>query len=251
MSSSQSLAIIGAGTFGLSTALAWRKAHASARITLIDIKPLHDPSPDQIIPASEDVGKIIRAAYASPVYASLGREALAIWRSQKPYVDFFHGGGWITANALAEGISISEGTRIGNARFEEAFPGSRLEERYVISEDTDPGWVEASRCLEAVRQVAVSQGVEYDTGEAVELLWEGEKCTGVKMRDEREIRAENILLATGAWTPSFLSQCGVTANITCEVAGVTTVGIKLDEDQYRTYKDMPILAVPGEGECSL
>jgi sarcosine oxidase/L-pipecolate oxidase len=250
MSPSQSLAIIGSGTFGLSTALAWRKTHPSAPITLIDTKPLPNTptSPTQILPASEDIGKIIRAAYASPIYASLGREALAIWRTEKPYKDFFHASGWITANALAGGISISEGGRIGRGRFDEAFPDSRLEERYVISEDDDPGWVEASRCLEAVRKMALDQGVEYYSGEAVELLWDGKRCTGVKMRDGREIRAENVLMATGAWTPGFLRRCGVVADIQCEIAGVTTVGVELDEEQYGKYRDMPILAVPGEGE---
>jgi sarcosine oxidase / L-pipecolate oxidase len=261
MAESKSLAIIGSGTFGLSTALAWRKEYPAARISLIDVKaPLHphppslsqapSPSnPDQIIPASEDVAKIIRAAYTSPAYVRLARDALHAWRTKAPYADFFHASGWVVADALSGGRNMAStgGEEIGRERFAEAFPGSTLEDGYVISEDAEPGWVEASRCLEVVLQVALSQGIEYRTGEAVGLWWQGSRCTGVEMRDGEDVRAENVLLAMGPWTPSFLRKCGIPASIPCEVAGVTAVGVQLDEDEYRRYRDMPILIVTGAG----
>ena len=250
-----SLAILGAGTFGLSTALAWRKTHPSARISLIDVKPSPlartEVNANNIIPASEDVGKIIRAAYASPEYAQLASDALEIWHSESPYRDYFHQSGGVVANELTEEeISITEGNPIGRERYEEVFPASSLDDGYVITEDTKPGWVEASRCLEAVLRVAMDQGIEYISGEAVGLLWQESRCTGIKMRDGKEISAENVVLAMGPWTPGFLQKCGIAASIPCEVAGVTAVSVKLDENEYRIYKDMPILAVPGTGDVS-
>jgi glycine/D-amino acid oxidase-like deaminating enzyme len=252
----KSLAILGAGTFGLSTALAWRRVHPSAVVSLIDVKAsplgLNQPNPNNIIPASEDVGKIIRAAYVSPEYAELAREALEIWRSESPYKEYFHQSGWVVANELKEEyLSITEGKPIRRERFEEAFPGSNLDDGFVISEDAGPGWVEASRCLEAVLRKALDQGVEYFSGEAVSLVWSGSRCTGIKMKDGKEINADNVILATGPWTPSFLKKCGVSASIPCEVAGVTALGVELDKAEYETYKDMPVLAVPGTGDVSV
>lgn len=148
---------------------------------------------------------------------------------------------------IGRGRFAEGGKKIGRERVAEVFPGSNLEDGYVILEDAEPGWVEASRCLEAVLQMALSQGIEYRAGEAVGLWWQGFRCTGVEMRDGEDIRAENVLLATGPWTPTFLRRCGITASIPCEVAGVTAVGIQLDEDEYRRYKDMPILLVTGAG----
>lgn len=243
----QSLAIIGAGTFGLSTAHAWRKKHPAARIHLIDVKTLHT-NPGQIVPASEDICKIIRAAYADDAYARLAGEAVGIWRTEEPYAEFFHACGWVVANALGGEICITEGKVIDRKRFEEVYPGSNLDDEYVISEDAESGWAEASRCLEAVLQMAVKQGIVYRVGEAVGLSWQGSRCTGVKLRDGEEISAGNVVLATGPWTLDFLHQCGITASFPCKVAGVTPLGIKLDEEEYERYKDMPTLAVPGVGE---
>jgi glycine/D-amino acid oxidase-like deaminating enzyme len=108
----------------------------------------------------------------------------------------------------------------------------------------------ASKCLEAVLQVAMDQGIEYVSGEAVGLLWQETRCTGVKMRDGKEISAENVVLAMGPWTPGFLQKCGVAASIPCKVIGIIAISMKLDENEYRIYKYMPILAVPGIGNVS-
>ncbi|KAK3903810.1 FAD dependent oxidoreductase [Staphylotrichum tortipilum] len=85
-----SLLIIGAGVFGLSTALALARRDAFARcsITVVDrsnpSQPGAFPSPDA---ASVDSSRIIRADYADPAYTALGEEAQAEWRKQDKPTD--------------------------------------------------------------------------------------------------------------------------------------------------------------------
>lgn len=78
-----SILIIGAGVFGLSTALALtrRSEFAACTITVIDRSP--EPG---VFPArdasSVDTSRIIRADYADPAYAALAAEAQEVWRQQ-------------------------------------------------------------------------------------------------------------------------------------------------------------------------
>jgi glycine/D-amino acid oxidase-like deaminating enzyme len=243
----KSIAIIGAGVFGVSTALAWRRKYPTASVYLIDVKSRTPESAGQkrIIPASEDTAKIIRAAYASPEYADLAREALGLWQSESIYAKFFHKSGWVVPHT-DEVRRTSTAAPISRERFEELYPEANIDTGCEITEDKEVGWVEASKCLEAVLETAIGKGVIYCSGEATELLWNGPRCVGVKLRDGQEINSESVVLATGCWTPKFLEQCHI-PGVPCEVAGVTAVGIRLGEEEYERHKEMPILIIPARG----
>lgn len=81
--SPSSILIVGAGVFGLSTALALatRPDFSSTTITVVDRSP--EPG---VFPARDassiDSSRIIRADYADPAYAALADEAQAVWRQQ-------------------------------------------------------------------------------------------------------------------------------------------------------------------------
>lgn len=81
--STSSILIVGAGVFGLSTALALatRPDLSSTTITVVDRSP--EPG---VFPARDassiDSSRIIRADYADPAYAALADEAQAVWRQQ-------------------------------------------------------------------------------------------------------------------------------------------------------------------------
>jgi sarcosine oxidase/L-pipecolate oxidase len=79
--------IIGAGIFGLSTALELTK-RGYTNITVLDrhVPPVVDGS-------SVDISRIIRADYADPVYAQMALEAYKGWTST--YSDFYHKSGFI------------------------------------------------------------------------------------------------------------------------------------------------------------
>lgn len=78
-----SILIIGAGVFGLSTALALthRNEFTSCTITVIDRSPEQGVFPARDA-SSVDTSRIIRADYADPAYAALAAEAQEVWRQQ-------------------------------------------------------------------------------------------------------------------------------------------------------------------------
>ena len=89
--SSSDVLIVGAGCFGLSTALHLKRS-GIASVTLID---------RQSFPckysASQDSSRIVRADYPDSVYAELGQEALTGWQSDHVFKPAFHKTGWIFA----------------------------------------------------------------------------------------------------------------------------------------------------------
>ena len=91
-STTQSILVVGAGTFGISTAY-----HLSRRgyknVTVID--RFAPPSADA---AGTDINKTIRFDYDNPQYARLAEEAMEVWRADSgPLAGLFHRTGWIMA----------------------------------------------------------------------------------------------------------------------------------------------------------
>ncbi|KAJ6262330.1 hypothetical protein Dda_3137 [Drechslerella dactyloides] len=80
----RSVIVVGAGVFGLTTALSlsYRPAFKNCTITVVDRRPF--PAADG---ASIDSSRIIRADYSDPVYAALAADALAIWRLPERHPD--------------------------------------------------------------------------------------------------------------------------------------------------------------------
>ncbi|KAF3761842.1 hypothetical protein M406DRAFT_14988, partial [Cryphonectria parasitica EP155] len=78
-----SLLIVGAGVFGLSTALALtrRPEFKHTTITVVDRSPEPGVFPSRDA-SSIDTSRIIRADYADPAYAALAAEAQEVWRQQ-------------------------------------------------------------------------------------------------------------------------------------------------------------------------
>ncbi|RDW63595.1 hypothetical protein BP6252_11140 [Coleophoma cylindrospora] len=246
----KSLIVVGAGVFGVSSALAWRRRYPDASVTLIDPKPLNDKNPEGnwIVPTSEDTGKIIRTAYVSSSYTELAKEAIGMWEVEEPYLKYWRKSGWVVPEKIEAG-SLNKGTDMSRERFFELFPNALLEDDEILKEDKSPGWVEASAALAATIQTAIREGVNYVPGEAAGLLWNVGTCIGVKLGDGTEFRADFVVLAMGCWTKDFLQQSGVTSHgVNCEVAGITVLGIQLNEREYEQYKDMPMIAIPEKGE---
>ena len=87
-----SVLIIGAGSFGTSTAYHLRlRGYSSVRVLDRFDTPSHDA-------ASTDLNKIVRADYPNPMYTQLAREALEVWKSPTSYLSgLFRQTGWIMA----------------------------------------------------------------------------------------------------------------------------------------------------------
>ena len=81
---SQKIVVIGAGVFGLSTALQLAK-EGYTNISVFDrsLPPVADGS-------SVDISRIIRFDYSDPIYARMAEEAYQLWKSQPEYTDSFN-----------------------------------------------------------------------------------------------------------------------------------------------------------------
>ena len=239
--SANSLVVVGAGVFGLSTVRAWKQKYPTATIFLINRSSSLDP-------ASLDTAKIVRTAYAVPEYVDLASEARTIWQTDKLLSKYWHKSGWVVVNSHKP-IGITGGTPLARERFSQIFSDGRLSTQDLLTEDLEIGWVEATAALKEALSNAISDGITYVQDEAVSLLWEEDVCLGVQLKGGKTISASSIVLAMGYQTPIFLRQCRVDFDQrTCQSAGVSVLGIKLNDEQYERYKDMPILAVVGLGK---
>jgi len=219
MNKEQKIIIIGAGVFGLSTALELSRRGYS-NITVLDRHA--PPVPDG---SSVDISRIVRPDYADEFYARMGMEALAGW--QKDFAPFFYRSGLLCAQA---------GTEFGNAYLKEAknnlenigakvdlwpYTGREVNERYPgihgnLSQTSgycnlDAGWVDAAKSIEYLARMCKDSGVTLlsdESGTVRELVTtetEGLKVvTGVRTGDGEILTAHTVIAATGAWTPHLI-----------------------------------------------
>jgi sarcosine oxidase/L-pipecolate oxidase len=84
--------IVGAGVFGLSTALHLARTRPEASVVVLDRGDVPNPAS-----ASWDLNKIIRADYRDPFYMKLALEACAAWDADPLYAPHFHQSGMVFA----------------------------------------------------------------------------------------------------------------------------------------------------------
>ena len=209
MTSSQpaSYLIVGAGVFGVSTALHLAAQHPESRITLVDRDGLN-PEADARTPrvaASWDWNKVVRADYTDVAYCALALEARDVWRgtnsslssSSPPFYDIFppfyreSGIYWISpstkgfARAVLENyrrlgrekeiedgvvrlVPIDEARQLYGGVFAEAdYAGV---DKVLVNEGS--GWADARAALRRGIERARELGVELVTAEVEALQFE-------------------------------------------------------------------------------
>jgi sarcosine oxidase/L-pipecolate oxidase len=209
--------IIGAGVFGVSTALTLSQRYPNAHITLVD-----RAAPGRFT-ASWDWSKIIRADYADVLYARLALEAKKLWREGPLYREFYHETGlvWMTEAEDADYLDgvTSNFEKLGGrerwrmvptqelrAAHDGVFANTDFGAKQQVYVNYSSGWVDASKTMEKVLAAAMERGVHFREGNVDHLLF-GEKgaCTGVRV-DGEVLTADNVILATGAETPRLLAE---------------------------------------------
>ncbi|KAI4762471.1 fructosyl amino acid oxidase [Aureobasidium sp. EXF-3400] len=219
MDKGKKILIIGAGVFGLSTALELSRRGYS-NITILDrhVPPVPDGS-------SVDISRIVRPDYADKFYAKMGMEALAGW--QKEFSAFFYRSGLLCAQA---------GTEFGNAYLKEAksnlenfgarvdlwpYTGREVTERYPgihgdLSQTSgycnlDAGWVDAAKSIEHLAKLCKEIGATFlsgGSGTVTELITSetgGVKTiTGIRTANGKVLTADIVIMATGAWTSHLI-----------------------------------------------
>ncbi|CAM1502060.1 Fc.00g040440.m01.CDS01 [Cosmosporella sp. VM-42] len=265
-SSFSSVLIIGAGNFGAATALSLIKK-GGVKVTLVDTAPYPNPRA-----ASHDVNKIVRDDYPDKLYMRMLAKAMPLWREDDLYKTWYHEVGMLRADDSDFGEeSIRAYREMGIAndseflpveevrkRWNGAFASANFEKLSHILYNPSVGFAEADKALGAVVQAAIDLGVEYVLGvmDSLEFGADGQ-CTGVKLQDGETLRADKILMCTGARTAPLLAQSApdnkqLHLGERLLATGAVSFHAKLHGEQREKFTTIPVLknclpSVKGEG----
>ncbi|KAI0897659.1 FAD dependent oxidoreductase [Annulohypoxylon nitens] len=222
--------IVGAGAFGLSTALHLSQSGYS-NITVFE----RDDEIPSIYSAANDLNKIIRAEYEDPFYTELTIEATEAWKTPlfQPYyhrVGFLH---CVSEKAEPKAVDTL-------SRFRASAEAHPLLAKHVVPlnsrEDIQdaswqltgplPGWkgyfnrydgyMHSADALRGVHRATQAQGVKFFLGKisgAVEAIVydqtpNGKKSRGVKTKDGKFHAAALVIVAAGAAAASLIPEVG-------------------------------------------
>ncbi|KAI1473015.1 FAD dependent oxidoreductase [Daldinia caldariorum] len=267
-----SILIIGAGVFGLSTALALAKRpeFASSSITVLDRSPEPGVFPSRDA-SSIDSSRIIRADYADPVYASLASEAQVHWRQTDPaslggegrYTEsgFILGAdseplvrddgsptglayakkSWVNAMALAhkEGRPLNSIRVLKNSWSIGMISGTGGEFAYWGYMNTASGWADAEASMKwFYERVAETGRVTFVNGKAESLETDesSRRVTGARLKDGTTLSADLVVVAAGAWTPTLV-------DLTSQVVATGQVLGYMDitEEEQKRLDKIPVM----------
>jgi len=218
MSVTRSIVIVGAGVFGLTAA--WELAVRGWQVTVVDPGPLPRPAA-----ASTDISKVVRADYgADELYTAMAEQALAGWDrwNERWGEPLYHQDGFLLLSPdplqpgrfEADSLTLLEqrGHRLERLRAGERttrFPAWSLEQYPDGYFNPRAGWVESGKVVSRLVIETRAAGVRLlERTEYGRLLEHDGRFVGVNTSDGRELRADAVLIAAGAWTPSLLPHLG-------------------------------------------
>ena len=210
--------VVGAGVFGASAALELRlRGHS---VTLVDPGPL--PHADA---SSTDVSKIVRADYGGDTfYSRFAWDCIPQWRRWNANAGrtLYHETGFLllagermrpggfehdsreVMRSLGQDVERVDGERL-RARFP-AWTSGRYPDGYF---NPHAGWAESANVVAWLLALARDAGVVFREGGRMEALLEkGSRVAGIVTDRGEEHRAEVVVMATGAWTPTLLPWMG-------------------------------------------
>lgn len=259
MAAGKSYLIVGAGVFGVSTAYHLIKKYPDASVTIVD-RDAFDA--DSRVAASWDWNKVVRADYDDIVYCKLGIESQDVFKSDPLFKPYFHETGifWMCRTDYAQDV-VNNYKKLGRKADLAAVPIEEARKLYGgLFEDADytgvkevlvnktSGWAAAGDCLVAVTREALRLGVGYVTAEVATLEFgQTGRCLGVKTKNGDSLRAEHVILCTGAFTPKLLELSAqssgnkeLPAGDRIVAGGITTGMTKLDAKSFPRFEKMPV-----------
>jgi sarcosine oxidase / L-pipecolate oxidase len=248
--------IIGAGTWGCSTALHLaRRGYRS--ITVLDPYPV--PSP---ISAGNDLNKILELGSfagddADERYVSnkLLEAAVHGWLNDPVFRPYFHETGCIVA-ATSDAALAHLDARDGPSEAGGWIRLSRKEDFIatmpagVLTGDfpgwkgwwkkKGAGWVHARKSMESAAREAARLGVKFITGQergrATSLIYEHSDVRGAQTADGVRHHADRTILCAGASSPSLVDM-----KDQLRPTAWTLAHIKMTVEEARLFKDLPVL----------
>jgi sarcosine oxidase len=203
--------IVGVG--GMGSAAAWHLVRRGLRVAAIEqFTPPHDRG------SSHGLTRIIRLAYFEhPSYVPLLRRAFALWREleRESGERLLHVTGGIDAGP--RGSRVFEGSLescrlhglphevLSAAEVNHRFPGYRLPDEMQAVFQPDAGFLEPEKCIETHVALARKRGADVLTGARVHGIRRTSGGVAVQV-DGDEIRASQLVMTAGAWTPAFVPE---------------------------------------------
>ncbi|KAL4805778.1 FAD dependent oxidoreductase [Aspergillus unguis] len=260
MDKSQRIVIIGAGVFGLSTALDLAQNGFSS-VTVLDrsMPPVPDGS-------SVDISRVIRFDYGDKVYAQLGKEAYDLWNTSADYADSFHQGPCVWT-AQKSGTKTEANVSAGGSYFiqkaksilddlnlewqdlkdvdalKKRFPavaGRPIGDAFEGFYNNAAGWADAALAITGLRDRCIRAGVSFVTGPHGHVSWlehgKDGAITAVKTVDGGRITGDQFIVATGAWTATLIPAWNSMV-ATAQIVGF----VRLTPDEVQKLKDLPII----------
>ncbi|KAG9674180.1 fructosyl amine:oxygen oxidoreductase-like protein, partial [Aureobasidium melanogenum] len=257
LSLNSTILIVGAGTWGISTAL-HLKRRGYKRVTLLDPYPV--PSP---ISAGNDVNKILElgtfAAGADSderfVANTLINEATKGWLEDPVFKPYFHETGCIIA-ATSEAGRAHMNSASGPSEDAGWLPLKTKEDFQatmpigVLTGDfpgwegwwmkKGSGWIHARKSMESAAREAERLGAIFITGEesgkVESLIFQNGDVKGAKTLDGVEHRADRTILCAGA-------NAGIIFDMKDQLRPTawTLAHIKMTKEELQLFKNLPVL----------
>ncbi|TQV96787.1 sarcosine oxidase [Cordyceps javanica] len=249
------IVIVGAGVFGLSTALELA-VRGYTNVTVLDrfVPPAVDGS-------SVDLSRIVRFDYGDRLYGVMAREAVAGWAAEYP--DHYHQCGFVMLNEGGGGgadgfaytrecVAVDEALGRTIELYDEApdlrrrVPGipARLE-GFKAFYNPKGGWADAASSIAQLASRCSQAGVSIVAGRRGTvrmLVHEGAAVAGVQLMDGSRMGASLVILAAGAWTNHLLRVTHASS------ASAQPVGfIQLTDAEAASLRGMPVMINANKG----
>ncbi|KAF4873993.1 L-saccharopine oxidase [Colletotrichum siamense] len=257
MDKSIPIIIVGAGAFGLSTALHLLNAHYS-NILVVD-KAEDVPSR---FSAASDLNKIVRADYEDVFYTKLALEAFEGWKTPL-FGPYYHQTGYIVAtsgSAPPKAVEVLEKSlssvqsrpefdnEIDLLRSADDFRKflwqfSGLMSGFKGYHNRLAGYGHSGNTLKAVHRHCAARGVRFllgDAGNVTDLLYDASgRCTGVRTSDGTEHAAAKTVCALGAYGASLVPGLAKFTVARCW----SVAHVQLTEDETDFLRGIPVTNV--------
>ncbi len=209
--------VIGAGIFGVTTALELQAR--GYRVRVLDPGPIPHPQA-----ASTDISKVVRIEYGpDETYTRLAEEARAGWLAWNGTLfpePLYHetGGTFVTQQPMQPGGYEYENFRMLSARghLPERLISDEIRRRFPVWNadayvdgyfNPKAGFVESGRVVGRLCEVAAERGVDLIAGERVtEIVKRGSAAVEVRTARGATRAADVVVTAIGAWTPGLLPE---------------------------------------------
>ncbi|RDW67592.1 FAD dependent oxidoreductase-5 [Coleophoma cylindrospora] len=247
MSKESAILIIGAGVFGLSTALELTQ-RGYQNVTVLDryLPPVQDGS-------SVDISRIIRADYADDVYARIASEAMELWKTKHSHA--FHPTNFVMFSETTDNpymIKTKENLShhgipfeviAGNEDVQRTNPSLKAAggDYSKLNGYTNPvgGWANAAGAVQALARECSLAGVSFIVGKrgtVTSLRIEEGKIVGVNVAAGPWIAASKVILSAGAWS------CRLVDLSKNSISTGQPVGfIQLTDEEAAELADLPVI----------